>query len=70
MKINLTKDVNLIDWTKQQLLIAHDNQLVVLTTGIFNETCFEAISIEIQPSFSDSWKKSAFKIFQGTITND
>ena len=70
MKINLKKDVNSIDWTKQQFLIAHDNQLVVLTTGTCNETCFEGISIERKPSFSEQWKKSAFKIFEGTISND
>jgi hypothetical protein len=74
MKINFKKDGEIIDWTEQQILISHDDSLIILTNGIFNSDSFEGMSIgmsiDSKPDFSDKWKKSAFKKFYGTISNE
>jgi hypothetical protein len=62
----------LINWDKQQLLISDIENTIVLTTTEHDDYYFRGVSIQIVREEVEitSWKKSAFKIFHGTISND
>ena len=59
----------LIDWDKQQLVTTISDGLIVLTSTSHDEIYFVGLSIEKDPDFK-SFKKSEFKLFNGTISND
>jgi hypothetical protein len=62
----------LINWDKQQLLISDTNGTIVLSTTEHDDVYFRGVSIQIVQEKVEitSWKKSLFKVFNGTISND
>lgn len=70
MKITIEQQKQLIDFDKQQLLISKDSSVIVLTNGEHKSLDFEGISICDTPEFSQSWSKSFFIFFTGSISND
>lgn len=74
MIIEIEKNEENIDWDKQNILISHDEDTIVITDGEHNATEFSGLAInhgmyEGNPQFNNDWVKNCFKLFKGTIKN-
>lgn len=61
-----------INWSLIQIYVCTEDDTYVLSTGIHDASTFEGIALpnEENPAgeFSRLWSKSAFKLFDGSVT--